>query len=618
VRSSKEIWFRLRQEIANIGLFLRPPRLDVDASSPLAGLPDPRETARRLEGSRYASELVQIGEQILEGRIPILGLETQTRGGIRWRRDFVSGIETPAVFFRRVPYLDALRAGDHKIIWELNRHQHLVLLAQCWLFTRDRRYVDEIFRQLESWWEQNPYQRGINWTSALEVGFRVLSWIWVFHIAGGEMPPAFRRRFLEELYRHGRHLACNLSVYFSPNTHLLGEAVALHALGRLFPVFPEAVEWRSTGRRIMLYALDVQVRADGGHFEQSTYYHVYALDMFLFHTALEPLPEERLRAMAEYLAAVAGPEGRLPFFGDDDGGRFFHPYGSREEFGRATLATASAILGEDYAGAGDTEVQAAWWIGGDARANEGSKCDALRLFADTGIAVLQAGDMRVVADVGPFGPWGAGHSHSDTLSFIVRKGGEDLLIDPGTYTYVGDPQWRNRFRGSGAHNTVRVDGLDQAVAVNAFSWNGKPSVELLAWDPAACYLHAACSYEGFRHARRMLVTPERIVVVDEIDGPPGEHIVEQFWHPAAPGSVFVSVPAGLDVNTLCGGEFGWRSPAMGCKIEAPVIVVRVRTALPYLMAAVLSTTPVPSPAVEMDGDCVVVCASDEVYRLPPK
>src|SRR5207248_733894 len=139
----------------------------------------------------------------------------------------------------------------------------------------------------------------------------------------------FRRRFLAGLYRHGVYLEQNLSVYFSPNTHLLGEAVALHALGILFPVFPRARKWTQTGDEIVREQMEFQVRQDGSHFEQSSYYHLYALDMFMFHYVLSggsPAFSERLLAMAKYLCALMGPSGRLPGIGDDDGGRFFHPY----------------------------------------------------------------------------------------------------------------------------------------------------------------------------------------------------------------------------------------------------------------------------------------------------
>ena len=159
------------------------------------------------------------------------------------------------------------------------------------------------------------------------------------------MDVAFRKEFLTQLYRHGLHLEYNLSLYFSPNTHLLGEALALHAIGWLFPQFPRSARWSRMGRTILIDALGKQVHADGGYFEQSTYYHLYALDMFLFHHTLEPLPgTERLEAMAGFLAAVTGPDGALPFLGDDDGGRLFHPFGQRNEFARATAHDAVRML----------------------------------------------------------------------------------------------------------------------------------------------------------------------------------------------------------------------------------------------------------------------------------
>ncbi len=183
--------------------------------------------------------------QILQDHLPLLGFSIDFNGC--WRQDPNSGIESGTPYFRRVPYLDAQAAGDHKNIWEINRHQHWVLLAQAFLFTRRSAFLEHIERQFDSWVEQNPYMRGINWTSALEVAFRAMSWVWTYHLAGAAMSESLRTRLLDGIYQHGCYLEYNLSVYFSPNTHLLGEAVVLHALGTLFPAFPRATQWRELG-----------------------------------------------------------------------------------------------------------------------------------------------------------------------------------------------------------------------------------------------------------------------------------------------------------------------------------------------------------------------------------
>ena len=214
------------------------------------------------------------------------------------------------------------------MIWELNRHQHLIVLAQAYLLTGDTRNLDEIRAQLESWIAGNPFHRGTNWASALEVAFRALSWIWVYHLVGCKLPGDFRERWLHTLYLHGCHLANNLSFYFSPNNHLVGEALALHALGLFFAGVSRAAHWQQLGARVMREQMDRQIRADGSSFEQSTYYQGYLLDMFRLHAVLAAPSAEylaKLERMAEYLDAVTGPSGLPPMIGDDDGGHLFCP-----------------------------------------------------------------------------------------------------------------------------------------------------------------------------------------------------------------------------------------------------------------------------------------------------
>ncbi|MBV8817615.1 MAG: alginate lyase family protein, partial [Acidobacteriaceae bacterium] len=525
-RSPRELRDRAWQEYRNLALLARPPGASakVATPSPLAIFPDPVGVARDLRNGDFAREVLETADQILAHRFPLLGVTIDTGPQIAWRRDYLSGKETACDYFRLVPYLDATRAGDHKLIWELNRHQHLVLLAQAFLFSEDGRYLEEIKRQLESWMLANPFQRGINWASALEVAFRSLSWMWVYHFVGDRFEPLFRDRFLHVLELHGRHLEVNLSFYFSPNTHLLGEAVALHALGVLFPEFARSGEWRDLGGRVVREQREKQVRPDGAHFEQSTYYHVYALDMFRFFELLDGR-SIHTQPLAEVLHALMGPARRLAFFGDDDGGRFFHPFGRRDEFGRASLAACG--IGSDDC---DLHAMAAWWITENQMEPRGWRS---RLFADSGLALMSHGPVQCVIDAGQFGPWGSGHSHSDTLSFTVRLADEDILIDSGTYTYVSDPVARDWFRGSAAHNTIRIDGRDQAIPAGPFRWTNQPAVRILEWrsDMQEDCLAAECCYGGFTHKRTFVFRkPGRLLVTDEITGPVGEHLIEQFWH----------------------------------------------------------------------------------------
>jgi hypothetical protein len=624
VRSPDEIYFRLRQEAGNLATFLFPPAGVEERPAKTGLLPDAVAVAAALRGTPYAAAVERTANEILQHRFPILGLTVDTGPTIDWRRDYLHQVSSDTPYYRYSPYLDFSRVGDHKVVWELNRHQHLVLLAQAFLLSGRREYLDEAFRQVESWLDANPFLRGINWASALEVAFRALSWTWFWHMAGDEMPEALRRRFLTALDRHGRYLERNLSVYFSPNTHLLGEAVALYALGVLFPDFRRAPRWAETGGRLVEQQMARQVREDGSHFEQSAYYHVYALDFFLLYRLLAKVPgwfDGRLVAMAEYLDALLGVSGVLPMIGDDDGGRLFHPYGERARFGCATMATCAVLLRrpEWLRDAGDLAEQAAWWLGAEALGARTipESPRVSRLFADAGTAIMSSGAVQLVIKAGPFGEGSGGHSHSDVLSMTARVGCRQILIDPGTFTYVADPRERNRFRGSAAHNTVRVDGRDQAIPGGPFRWNDKPIVKVREWTAAAerDYLAASCAYGGFTHRRRVVfIKPAMAIVLDTVDGPPGDHTVEQFWHleKAEEAARFsFSDPAEvLDVmrsRALCSRE---RNKAIRVTVDGP---------LPVHLAAVIDLSASPATGgleVCVEGDAILVGRSPLAASAP--
>ena len=536
---------RAWQELVNVILTALPPDPALDAGfAPRLPLPDTCTARAEVPGSEGAQQTIDLANQIQRHRFPVFGMTIDTGREIRWRRDYLRGIETGLIYFRRIPYLDSARSGDHKVIWELNRHQHLLVLARAYRLTGDATYLDEIRAQLESWIADNPFHRGTNWASALEVAFRALSWIWVYHFAGPEMPSPFRARWLHMLYLHGCHLANNLSFYFSPNNHLVGEALALHALG-LFFAQPRAAKWEQLGARVMREQMDLQIRPDGSSFEQSTYYQGYLLDMFLFHAVLArpgPAYLAKLDRMAEFLHAVSGPLQRAPMLGDDDGGHL--PLGPIQR----------------PCGAGKRES---------------------RLFPDAGIAVMTCGATHALVDAGPFGALHSGHSHSDTLSIVVSSGEEGILIDPGTYTYTGDPEWRDWFRSSEAHNTIRIDGLDQGVMGGPFRWTRQPEVAILNWqsDSDCDVLEAECRYQGFTHRRRVeFQKPGAFLITDYVAGPPGEHDIEQFWHLGSLAARSrLSLPAGAELIE------SWRSITFGDKHPAPMLRVHRRCPLPLCL-----------------------------------
>jgi len=511
----------------------------------------------KLRYPSLAAAIVANAERILQHRFDLLGYQNLDYGQqIDWHLDLVHGKRGPDRLAFKIKYLDFMEVGDAKITWELNRHQHLVTLAKACCFTGDPRYAREILSQWKHWRAANPYPNGMNWASSLEVAFRSLSWIWVYFLMqhSEEMTADIRSEWIKGLALSGRHIETYLSTYFSPNTHLLGEGVALFFLGTLFPELPKARRWKERGWEIVLEAARKQVRTDGFYFEQATYYHVYALDFFLHARILAArnevqIPAEYDSTLVKMLDALClfGRAGVVPSIGDDDGGRLFDPGRNRSQHLLDPLSTGAVLYqrGDFKFIAGSPREETLWLLGAEGlrkfeelRSQEPS--GASTALKDSGFYLMadpEAGQQLLI-DAGPQGTGNAGHGHADALSIHLVGGGETLLMDPGTLEYVGDTAAdRNFFRGTAAHNTLRVDERDQAEGVPPFAWRDLPTVKAERWVVGERFNLFAGTHDGYRrlpspveHARWVFHRKQHFWLVRDVATGHGAHQLEVSWH----------------------------------------------------------------------------------------
>jgi hypothetical protein len=405
-----------------------------------------------------------------------------------WHREAISGTEAPRRHWSRIDHLDTAVVGDHKLLWELNRHQYLLAPAYCWLLDREASRFDLIQAHLESWLADNPPRHGVNWVSSLEVAYRAIAWCWLLWMLR-EAPwrAELRQRLTASLEVHARHIERYLSTYFSPNTHLTGEALGLFYVGSVLCHSPHAQRWRSKGAAILESAIGRQVYQDGVYFEQASQYQRYTAEIYLHYLLLATatgwsVPDsvrDTLGNLFAVLRSLASGSGLIPLLGDDDGGLLL-PLDHRapDDVRALLLAGAVALQRPELAAPGDAPPSFAYWlcgIDGTDRLRTGSAVNPCWLdmyFAHGGLAVLRdgwdAGGAVSVIDAGPHGALNCGHSHADALTMTLALGRTQLCIDRGTLTYTGAE--RNEFRATLSHNTLEIDATSSIIPAEPFRW----------------------------------------------------------------------------------------------------------------------------------------------------
>jgi len=477
---------------------------------------------------------------------------------IDWHRDPVTGRIWERRFWADYQLVDDPDGRDPKIIHELNRHQHLPRLAKAYILTGDERYAAEAVAQLNSWIDQNPPGFGINWQSSLEIGIRAISWLWTIFLVlpSRSFDEASAQRIGDSLFAQLEHIYRYPSVYTSPNTHLIGEAAALFIAGLVFRDRKRPALWLRRATAMLTEAAATQVLDDGVYGELSSCYHCYALDFFLQAMALAeqnelPFPEpvrRKVGRMLEFLMHLTRPDGALPLLGDDDGGRALalhtRDYGSFQD--GLCLGAILYRRGDFKRQAGAFHEEPLWMLGQEAwQVYRQLECEepakAQGRYPHAGYTVQRSGwgalDSHLVFDCGGLGMLAGAHAHADALSVSLFSRGRELLVDPGTFIYNGAPAWRGYFRSTRAHNTVAVDGRDQAEQGGTFRW--KTALHALTARefalPGMSYVEG--EHDGYRrmpgsviHRRRVLyAVPESWIVVDDFHGS-GEHRFDFHYH----------------------------------------------------------------------------------------
>ena len=587
----------------------------------------PPDTAARVPGEARAAVL-DSANRLLRGEWEVLGVIRTDLVLPDWFYDPVTGRRSSSDRYAfRINHRSEEQVGNVKQVWEISRLQHLTLLAAAWYLAHDEQYARRVADHLRSWWRENPFLSGVHWTSGIELGIRLISLAWIRRLLDDwpGIADLFERNALalRQIHWHQQYLAAFPSRGSSANNHVIAEAAGQLVASCAFPWFAESARWRRRSARLLERELIRNTFPSGIGRELASDYQCLITELGLVAAVeagasgypMSPITWERLCAMADSAAALVDARLRAPCQGDSDEGRGLLldvPVPNRWP---SLLALAESLVGRFD-----------WWpqppadarstiVGGLASTKchvEGRPSRRPSRFADAGMTLLRTTGENEIwcrCDGGPHGYLSiAAHAHADALAVEVRHDGVEILADPGTYCYHGEPAWRSYFRSTIAHNTAELDGRSQSSEGGPFIWVRHAharEVEVIDDGDIATWTAEHDGYSSLRppalHRRSVLLdrASRSIDIVDQIDG--GSHDLRLAFHlgpdvraeldgscatlgwptASAPGAARLELPPGLEW-TLHRGEtdpiLGWYSGGLGQRIPAFTLIGRGRSA----------------------------------------
>ena len=540
-----------------------------------------------------------------EGRMPSVHSQ--------WHAADDTGQIWPLRFFTHIDHPPGNPIGDAQLAWTRSRLQDLVMLGllcrESSNETVQREAGAQVGRLLLSWLKQNPWLQGIHYQSTMECALRLIASCHAFDLARAHIPSESWQGLLCLVHSHAYFIERRLCLYTSAGNHTIGECAGLVYAGVLFPELADAQRWLRVGLQHLEREAQFQILEDGGNREHAFRYLAMITDLCGLVTSLlrhvgHPVPQRVeqawLRGMA-FLRSFADDPAALPTVGDSDDGYALSPY-----------------------------LRLSWQPGAGLAQPTTAK---LKTFSVSGYSTICAppahGTMHFIH--GALGvASGFGHGHADALSVWWERNGRALLVDPGTYLYEGEAKFRHYFRGTAAHNTIVVDGLDQAQQEqgSTFNWSRPYSAELV-WhrvgqDGNIVLLarHNGYAVQGVTHWRALIYDVNTgWVIWDRVDGK-ADHTLDLHWHVdaslAPDGDGFIVSDAGSDwCLAVAGGDasihrgdasapLGWISRKYGTREPLNTLKVRARTPLPHEFVTTLSAGKASAPTARVDHPLIAM------------
>lgn len=511
----------------------------------------------------------------------IFGKPLSITNAINFHKDIFSGKSFPLEFSKTID-MRTDRYGSAKVVWEINRLQFLVPLLVDYKSTGDKSKLDRFVSIMTEWDEQNPYMKGINWYSNIEVNIRLVNWYWCWLLLENdaawekeEKYASFRANtWLPLIYRHCYYSSKNPSYFSSANNHLIAEYTGLFMASALWQ-FKESSRWLKKSMAGLEREIILQHSDNGVNREEAAAYIQFITDFFLIayiagkqlNIEFSQQYRDRLFSICDYIHNFLDVRGNIPRYGDDDDGRVMLPDGNIQSNNFISILNTASVLFNKPEWKRDG---AAWDIKSQLLTTHVNGKEKWEKFEPAGTAAASvyykeeghfilrkstgAGkEIYCHFDAAPLGYLSiAAHGHADALSIILHVDGYPFLVDPGTYAYHTHSDWRKYFTSTLAHNTIAIDKADQATLAGPTLWLNHFDCKVISTTSTDDKDIISASHNGYASKG---ITHTRIVAFDK----PANTIRLTDRIEAAHGNYLVNLPLHLhpDVSVIPFGANTW-------------------------------------------------------------
>ncbi|MGB0887512.1 MAG: alginate lyase family protein [Vicingaceae bacterium] len=491
---------------------------------------------------------------------------TSTYQLIDWQKDIKSGFVFKSDLQFDAQRIDKTKNVDIKNCWELGRLQHLPQLAIAAISASNKEeLILEFKNQSLDFIGSNPIGMGVQWACAMDVAIRISNWLVAYDIfkqsdLSNLLDETFTAIFLDAIYQHtlfvfnhlehkegaaGNHYLFNLAGILFATTYLSSNK--------------ETLKWQQHAENEIVNEFEKQFFNDGGNFEGSTTYHCLSAEAILYTTALmlrsgKSFNQNYINLLGkvyQFIEAVIKPNNEMPQFGDNDSGRFFKFDTNQNLLNYKNILNAFSGLYKAKNGHCLEhqiieqialknklvhpllkEAKEKYQIRNAKHQLQKPKTTVIKFaesidtdkidlfsFNEFGIYIYKSEEfylaISAISNKNMHHSWG--HVHNDKLSFELQVKGEDVVKDPGTYTYSAFPEKRNLLRSTKAHHGILVDKFEQNKAFGLVYLEREITCKVLEIKDLTITLQA--NYYGVEHTRKFTIQSNQLIITDYCNKP---------------------------------------------------------------------------------------------------